>query len=78
MNGQARGYFLNNSTLYSKETWKQLSDPTARIMCSFNSFNWVLNLLYEAWHPPHTLLSWKWISAGPFSHLLILSVSLNP
>lgn len=51
---RAWGYFLNNSTLYSKETWKQLSDPTACIVVYFNYFNWVLNLLSEAWHPLHT------------------------
>lgn len=59
---------FNNSTLYSKETQRRLSDPAACIMRGFNLFNWVLNFLYEAWHPPHTSPSWKWIR--PFSSSL--------
>lgn len=59
---------FNNSTLYSKETRRRLSDPAACIMHGFNLFNWVLNFLYEAWHPPHTSPSWKWIR--PFSSSL--------
>lgn len=59
---------FNNSTLYSKETRRRLSDPAACIMRRFNLFNWVLNFLYEAWHPPHASPSWKWIR--PFSSSL--------
>lgn len=39
---------FNNSSLYIKETWRQLSDPAACNMHSFNLFNWVLNFIYEA------------------------------
>lgn len=39
---------FNNSTLCSKETQQQLSDPAACNMHSFNLFNWALNFFYEA------------------------------